>query len=138
MYSQKGDVVLDPFMGTGTTAQAAILLGRNSVGYEIDQTFSSLMEENIDSLSISDMNGLIKARYDKHLAFVDERTKTHGALKHRNNILNCEVMTAQEEDLKLHYLKSVDKLNSTTLEYEVEYEDTSDMNQIPREEGRLF
>lgn len=138
MYSQKGDVVLDPFMGTGTTTQAAMLLGRNSVGYEIDHTFSSLMKENIDSLSISDMNSLIKTRYDKHITFVNERTKTHGALKHRNNILNCEVMTAQEEDLKLHYLKSIDKLNSSTLAYEVEYEDTSDMNQTPKAEGALF
>ena len=47
-------------------------------------------------------------------------------------------MTAQEEDLKLHYLKSIDKLNSSTLAYEVEYEDTSDMNQTPKAEGALF
>ena len=39
MYSVKGDTVLDPFLGTGTTIIAAIASGRNSVGYEIDPNF---------------------------------------------------------------------------------------------------
>ena len=43
MFSQKGDTVLDPFLGTGTTMQAAILLGRNSCGYEIDANFESII-----------------------------------------------------------------------------------------------
>jgi modification methylase len=36
MFSFAGDVVLDPFLGNGTTALAAMQCGRNSVGYEID------------------------------------------------------------------------------------------------------
>ncbi|WP_456463737.1 DNA-methyltransferase [Persephonella sp.] len=39
MYSFKGDVVLDPFAGTGTTLIAAYILKRNSVGYEINNHF---------------------------------------------------------------------------------------------------
>ena len=35
MFSFHGDTVLDPFMGSGTTAKAALALGRNAVGYEI-------------------------------------------------------------------------------------------------------
>lgn len=35
LYSMKGDMVLDPFMGSGTTAVAALQAGRQSVGYEI-------------------------------------------------------------------------------------------------------
>ena len=35
MFSFCGDTVLDPFMGRGTTAKAALELGRNAVGYEI-------------------------------------------------------------------------------------------------------
>lgn len=34
MYSYKGDIVLDPFMGSGTTAIAAIRSGRHYVGYD--------------------------------------------------------------------------------------------------------
>lgn len=140
MYSQVGDVVLDPFMGTGTTAQAAILLGRNSIGYEIDKTFSTLIEDSIESLKVTDLNHLIKSRYEKHLAFVNERTSTHGALKHTNNHLKCEVMTSQESDIKLHYLTSITKTDGSSLIYEAEYEDTSDMNQPPTivNEGCLF
>ena len=36
MYSVKYDVVLDPFLGTGTTMAAAMASGRNCVGFEID------------------------------------------------------------------------------------------------------
>ena len=39
MFSFVGDTVLDPFMGTGTTAQAALSLGRNAVGYEINPRY---------------------------------------------------------------------------------------------------
>ena len=36
LHSQPGHVVLDPFMGAGSTAEAAIKLGRKFVGVEID------------------------------------------------------------------------------------------------------
>jgi modification methylase len=39
MFSFVGDVVLDPFLGSGTTALAAAVCGRNSLGYEIDETY---------------------------------------------------------------------------------------------------
>ncbi|HTV07126.1 MAG TPA: site-specific DNA-methyltransferase [Acidobacteriaceae bacterium] len=39
MFSFAGDVVLDPFSGTGTTSVAAALYGRNSVGYEISGVY---------------------------------------------------------------------------------------------------
>jgi len=35
MFSFSGDTILDPFVGRGTTAMAALALGRNVVGYEI-------------------------------------------------------------------------------------------------------
>ena len=39
MFSFVGDTVLDPFLGTGTTTIAAMLNGRNSIGYEIDEKY---------------------------------------------------------------------------------------------------
>ncbi|HZT08467.1 MAG TPA: site-specific DNA-methyltransferase [Chloroflexota bacterium] len=39
MFSFVGDTVLDPFMGTGTTSVAAALLGRNSVGVEVEPAY---------------------------------------------------------------------------------------------------
>lgn len=39
MFSFVGDVVLDPFLGTGTTTVAAAKSGRNSVGYEVQEVY---------------------------------------------------------------------------------------------------
>jgi modification methylase len=47
MYSFEGEMVLDPFMGSGTTAKAAHLLNRSSVGYEINPDFRGFIEEKI-------------------------------------------------------------------------------------------
>ena len=38
-YSLKGETVLDPFMGIGSTARAAKLLGRDYIGYELESAF---------------------------------------------------------------------------------------------------
>ena len=40
MFSFVGDTVVDPFSGTGTTARAAALTGRNSVGFEIEPSYN--------------------------------------------------------------------------------------------------
>lgn len=44
-YSVIDDVVLDPFLGTGTTMLAAKKLGRKCVGYEVEERFSSIIQE---------------------------------------------------------------------------------------------
>jgi len=45
--SQKGDVILDPFMGSGTTAIAAIELDRKYIGFEINKDFCKEAEKRI-------------------------------------------------------------------------------------------
>jgi site-specific DNA-methyltransferase (adenine-specific) len=47
MYSFVDDTVLDPFLGSGTTSLAARRLGRNSVGYEVNPEFLSVIEEKL-------------------------------------------------------------------------------------------
>jgi site-specific DNA-methyltransferase (adenine-specific) len=47
LYTFKGDVVLDPFMGSGQTAIAALQTGRHYVGYETDPKYASLSEQRI-------------------------------------------------------------------------------------------
>ncbi len=47
MFSFEGETVLDPFMGSGTTALAARKLGRNSVGYEINPEYIPIIEEKV-------------------------------------------------------------------------------------------
>jgi DNA modification methylase len=47
MFSFVGDTVLDPFTGTGTTNLAAALVGRNSIGVEIDTTYLNQAQERL-------------------------------------------------------------------------------------------
>lgn len=47
LYSFKGDIVLDPFMGSGTTAIAALKSHRKYVGYEINKDYLTLCERRI-------------------------------------------------------------------------------------------
>ena len=49
MFSFPGETVLDPFMGSGTTALAARNLNRNSGGYEINQDFIPIIRERIEN-----------------------------------------------------------------------------------------
>ena len=47
LYSYRGDTVLDPFMGSGTTGVAAVVTGRKWVGYEVDPGYVDLALERI-------------------------------------------------------------------------------------------
>lgn len=47
MFSFAGDVVLDPFAGTGSTTIAAISSGRNSIAVEIDSGYARIAADNI-------------------------------------------------------------------------------------------
>jgi site-specific DNA-methyltransferase (adenine-specific) len=53
LYTFEGDIVLDPFTGSGTTCLAALKDGRRYIGYETDQTYVSLAEKRISLYSSS-------------------------------------------------------------------------------------
>jgi DNA modification methylase len=49
--SRSGDVVLDPFMGSGTTAMVARKLNRKYIGCELNESYGELQDERIRSLA---------------------------------------------------------------------------------------
>ncbi len=53
LYSYRGDVVLDPFMGSGTTAVAAAGNGRGYVGYEVNEEYVQLAQARVSSSGVS-------------------------------------------------------------------------------------
>ena len=53
LFSYVGDVVLDPFLGSGTTAVAAVRHNRRYVGFEIDPDYFALAETRIDAAKIA-------------------------------------------------------------------------------------
>lgn len=50
LYSFKDDIILDPFMGSGTVAIAALKTGRKYIGYETKEEYIQLSENRIPSL----------------------------------------------------------------------------------------
>jgi site-specific DNA-methyltransferase (adenine-specific) len=52
LYSFKHDIILDPFMGSGTTAISALKSDRNYVGYEISKEYIELAEKRIEPFKI--------------------------------------------------------------------------------------
>lgn len=66
LYTFEGETVLDPFMGSGTTALAAMLLKRRYVGYEIDQNYVKLAERRIGG--IKNQSKLIKTEIETILS----------------------------------------------------------------------
>jgi site-specific DNA-methyltransferase (adenine-specific) len=53
LYTYDGDVVLDPFMGSGQTAIASVKAGRHYVGYEIDEEYAKLAEKRVREFAAS-------------------------------------------------------------------------------------
>jgi len=47
LFTAPGDTVLDPFIGSGTTAVAAIELGRYFIGIDINESFVKLADERV-------------------------------------------------------------------------------------------
>lgn len=47
MFSNKRDIILDPFLGSGTTTEACKRLGRNFIGIEINPDYCKIAEERL-------------------------------------------------------------------------------------------
>jgi len=107
MFSVKGDTVLDPFLGTGTTTLAAMLNERNSIGVELDE---GLYLNFVDSLKKDNntitkkMNKKIDERISEHEDFV---TNSQSEVKYFNENLKTRVKTKQELRIKINKIKSI-------------------------------
>ncbi len=107
MYSLKQDLVFDPFLGTGTTAFAAITSCRNSVAAEIDSGFQDLIhEEAIQNLTL--YNDHITKSINDHFDFCSRYSQTKGQLKYVNKHYQVPVMTKQELELRFNYIKKLE------------------------------
>lgn len=79
MFSFPGETVLDPFMGSGTTAAVARALERNSVGYEINSEFIPLIRNRIggdtlyESANVEIVNQEVKIDFDEEMQYLPYR-----------------------------------------------------------------
>ena len=108
MYSLLGDTVLDPFLGTGTTVKAAMVFGRNSIGYELlPEMTESSMDDIIESAAeYPDAN---ISRLRRHMEFVRGRIFSGKEIKHTNDVYGIPVVTAQEKDIQFYGVEGVRK-----------------------------
>ena len=56
MFSVKGETMLDPFLGSGTTTKIAIKNERNSIGYETDKNLLPILNKKIGSKEIKELD----------------------------------------------------------------------------------
>jgi len=106
MYSVKGDTVLDPFLGTGTTMAAAMASARNSIGCEIDHNlYDAILKIKDDIIDLANL--YMENRLKKHILFVNERIESGNPLKHKNTPYGFPVITNQEKELVLNELTAI-------------------------------
>ena len=120
MYSVKEDVVLDPFLGTGTTMAAAIASARNSVGFEIDLALRDEIFSSANNI-VHSSNEYIHKRIERHIGFAKNRIETKGPMKYSNKYYQFPVITAQEKQLMINDLVEVNQTENNT--FKVTYSD---------------
>ncbi len=106
MFSVKQDIVLDPFLGTGTTTRAAMASARSSIGFEMEKDMRHIIFEDMGKI-IPFAQSRINKRFSDHLDFTNKRQAQGKKIKHTNIHYGFPVITAQEKDLLLHKPESM-------------------------------
>ncbi len=106
MYSLQEDMVLDPFLGTGTTILAAMAACRNCIGVELDKEFKDIIFSQAQHAR-SFLNTRISERISSHRDFIEECRTREKALKYVSAHHGFPVMTRQEIYMILHEIKEI-------------------------------
>ena len=107
MYSLPGDLVVDPFLGTGTTGLACMALGRSCAGYEIEPRREADILAAVNAFTPACANALIQRRITDHEEFAAQRLGEGRPLRYRNSVHGFPVMTRQEERLRILRVQDV-------------------------------
>jgi DNA modification methylase len=121
MFSVYEDTVLDPFWGTGTTTLAAMLAGRNSVGYERDPDLRAAFDDRLADLPDRSETRQ-RDRLAAHEAWVDSVTAEGSAPGYEAEHYDTRVNTKQERQIRLY---AVDSVRETEAGYAVTHEPIS-------------
>jgi modification methylase len=127
MYSTKEDLVLDPFLGTGTSMIAAMASGRNSVGYELDRSMKNGITEVAHKV-VDFANTHTLRRVENHLSFVKTRLEAGKPIKYVSGHHQFPVITRQEKELLLNEVLAVQDRGRSA--FEITYSDTPLKNTV--------
>ncbi len=106
MYSAEGDIVLDPFTGTGTTQFAALSTGRSSIGIDRDPGILEAARRTLRSAA-STANAVTERRIAAHRAFEIETERAGKPLGYWNEHHGFRVKTRQETAIALRTVTSI-------------------------------
>ncbi len=117
MFSLKGETVLDPFLGTGTSMAAAMATARNSIGFEIDANFKELYNERFKDI-VDWSNDIIQNRLNNHRIFIEKERQAR-IFRHNNKKYGFSVVTKQETEITFDTLTKITDLGNG--QFEVTY-----------------
>ena len=86
MTTDEDDIVLDPFIGTGTTAVAAKKMGRKYIGIEVDANYVNIAKKNIREVKENKVAGYFVSTYLNHIRTI--RDKDYKAILGNRNYLD--------------------------------------------------
>jgi DNA modification methylase len=112
MYALQGDLVLDPFVGTGTTMAAALAAGRSSVGVERLPGMAPLVAAALDR-ALAEGPGRAAARLVAHARRMGERAAAGKPAGHAAAAYGLPVVTGQEAKLRLLIPVGLDRSGDT-------------------------
>ncbi|MFC6903638.1 site-specific DNA-methyltransferase [Halalkalicoccus tibetensis] len=115
MFSVYGDTVCDPFWGTGTTTLAAMVAGRDSVGYELNGDLIERFPERLGDLPRFSRE-VLGTRLADHEAFVERVGADE--LGYEATHYDFPVRTKQERDIRLYAVEGVEREGS---DYRIDY-----------------
>lgn len=124
MFSFSGETIFDPFLGSGTTTLAAKNLGRNSIGYEINKEFESIIKEklNINQLSLDEDtiefledNNKSNYSFDKLPYIFEDAHKLDKKIDIKKNKFGSKIDNSKEKREDLFSVKEVISPNKILL-----------------------
>lgn len=124
MFSFFGETIFDPFLGSGTTTLAAKNLGRNSIGYEINKEFESIIKEklNINQLSLDEDtiefledNNKSNYSFDKLPYIFEDAHKLDKKIDIKKNKFGSKIDNSKEKREDLFSVKEVISPNKILL-----------------------
>lgn len=106
MFSVKGDTVLDPFLGTGTTMYAAMASERHSIGYERDERFRDYIADQVPDIGRR-INQVILDRVQRHIDFATDRIEAGKPPKSSIAGSGIPCISRQETEISLSLIRSL-------------------------------
>jgi DNA modification methylase len=106
MFSLYDDTVLDPFVGTGTTTLAAMISGRNSIGFELDRDVATLITDQVDDLP-DQSRTILRNRIKRQQEHIASQQQDGNPPQHESNSYPFSLVSKAEKDIQFYSVTDV-------------------------------